>query len=110
MKIRQMRNLLAIMLVLLPTGTTVAQTPTLGGTLAEHWCMGCHVVEPEPPRPSNGGAPSFSAIAAKPSTTAATLDRYLSAAHTHMPDFALSRNEREAIIDYILSLRPRRQN
>lgn len=50
-------------------------------------------------------APSFSAIAARPGTTARLLDRYLSQGHTLMPDFLLSAQERDALVAYILSLR-----
>jgi hypothetical protein len=45
------------------------------------------------------------AIAARPSTTAGSLDRYLSVGHTLMPDFSLSSQERNALVAYILSLR-----
>jgi hypothetical protein len=50
-------------------------------------------------------APTFRAIATRPSTTAASLDRYLSVEHTLMPDFLLSPQERNALVAYILSLR-----
>jgi mono/diheme cytochrome c family protein len=99
-----MRRTMAMVLALLPL-PAAAQGPGVGGTLAEHWCMGCHVIEREPPSAVAGGAPSFTAIAAKPSTTVDSLARYLSSAHTNMPDFSLSRYERDALIAYILSLR-----
>jgi mono/diheme cytochrome c family protein len=68
--------------------------------------MGCHVVEPEPPRAAqSGGVPSFSAIAARPTTTASSLALYLSSGHTNMPDFALSARERDALVAYILGLK-----
>jgi mono/diheme cytochrome c family protein len=95
---------MATALALLPL-PAAAQAPEVGGALAERWCMGCHVVERVPPTADTGGVPSFPAIAAKPGTTAESLDRYLSAAHTHMPDFSLSRYERNALVTYILSLR-----
>ena len=82
-----------------------AQSPEVGGTLAEHWCMACHVIERAPPTAAADGVPSFPAIAAKSSTTADSLDRFLSSAHTRMPDFSLSRYERNALVAYILSLR-----
>ena len=47
----------------------------------------------------------FQAIAARPTTTAASLDRYLSVGHTLMPDFLLSSQERDALVAYIMSLR-----
>jgi len=102
--VKQMLRKMAMALLLLPLPAG-AQGPGVGGTLAEHWCMGCHVIEREPPSAVAGGAPGFSAIAAKPSTTADSLARYLSSAHTRMPDFSLSRYERDALVAYILSLR-----
>lgn len=94
----------AMTLGLLPD-LAAAQSAELGGRLAERWCMGCHVVETGPRAVANDGVPTFPAIAAKPSTTAESLDRYLSTAHTNMPDFSLSRSERSALVAYILSLR-----
>ena len=102
--VEQMRRTMAMALLLLPL-PAAAQDPGVGGTLAEHWCMGCHVVERVPPTAAPSGVPSFVAIAEKPGTTAASLALYLSSAHTHMPDFSLSRSERDALVAYILSLR-----
>ncbi len=47
----------------------------------------------------------FEQLPVQPSTTAASLDRYLSVEHTLMPDFLLSAQERQALAAYILSLR-----
>lgn len=77
----------------------------VGGALAERWCTSCHAIERAPRAETADGAPSFKAIAARSSTTADSLDRHLSAAHTRMPDFALSRYQRSLLIAYILSLR-----
>lgn len=99
-----MRKVMALLLAALPL-PAAAQGPGTGATLAERWCMACHNVEPNPPRAVASGAPSFAAIAARPETTAASLDRYLSTGHTRMPDFSLSRSERSALVTYILSLR-----
>jgi len=96
-----------MMLALLPL-PVVAQDAAGGRVLAEHWCMACHVVEREPPGTPDAVVPSFSAIARTPSTSADSLDRYLSSGHTRMPDFKLSRDERNVLIAYILSLRGRR--
>ena len=95
---------MAMILALLPL-PAAAQEPGVGGALAVRWCMACHVIEREPPGAAANGVPSFSAIAAKSSTTADSLDQYLSTGHTRMPDFSLSRDERNALIAYILSLR-----
>ncbi|MBI2742247.1 MAG: c-type cytochrome [Rhodospirillales bacterium] len=79
----------------------------VGGSLAERWCAGCHDVARTPQGASAEAnrAPSFKAIAVRSSTTRESLDRHLSAAHTGMPDFSLSRYERSLLIGYILSLR-----
>ena len=81
-----------------------AQEPSVGGRLAVRWCMACHVVEPNQSTATDN-APTFRAIAARPGTTASSLDRYLSIGHTLMPDFSLSSQERDALVAYILSLR-----
>jgi mono/diheme cytochrome c family protein len=81
------------------------QGHSVGGSLAERWCMACHNIERAPPAAVINGVPSFVAIVAKPTTTAESLDRYLSTGHTRMPDFSLSPSERQALVSYILSLR-----
>ena len=98
---RTLAMLLAVTLLAFPAA---AQDPSVGGTLAVRWCMACHVVEPNQSKATDN-APSFRAIAARPSTTAASLDRYLSVEHTLMPDFLLNSQERNALVAYILSLR-----
>lgn len=91
----------ALVLLAVPAA---AQDSSTGGRLAVRWCMACHVVEPNQSTATDN-APSFQAIAARPGTTAASLDRYLSAGHTLMPDFLLSPQERNALVAYILSMR-----
>jgi mono/diheme cytochrome c family protein len=99
-----MRMMMAMILILLSLPVS-AQDSRGGRVLAERWCMACHVVEREPRSATADGVPSFPAIAAKSGTTAASLDSYLSTGHTRMPDFQLSRGERNALVSYILSLR-----
>ena len=99
-----MRKTIAIILALLPL-PAVAQAPSVGWTLAERWCMACHVIERGRGTATSGDVPSFPAIAIRSNTTPETLDRYISVGHTHMPDFFLSRSERDALVAYILSLR-----
>lgn len=99
-----MRKMTAVILTLLSL-PAAAQDPRGGRALAERWCMACHVVEREPRGATADGVPTFPAIAAKPDTTAASLDSYLSTGHTRMPDFQLSRGERNALVSYILGLR-----
>ncbi len=93
-----------VFLSLLVSFPVAAQNLETGSALAKRWCTSCHVVEANQ-RLATDSAPSFRAIAARPSTTAATIDRYLSRGHTLMPDFSLSTPERDALVAYILSLR-----
>jgi cytochrome c len=100
-----MRTSIALVLALAVLGfPAAAQDRSVGGRLAVRWCMACHVVEPNQSTATDN-APSFQAIAARPGTTAHSLDSYLSTAHTLMPDFLLSSQERNALVTYILSLR-----
>ena len=73
--------------------------------MAERWCMSCHVVERTQDTGAANGIPTFSAIAAKSTTTEASLRAVLSQPHGRMPDFSLGRREQDALIGYILSLR-----
>ena len=95
---------LASLLMPLPAAAQTVQTIQTGGALATRWCTACHVVEASQ-RLATDSAPSFRTIAARPETTAAKLDGYLSVGHTLMPDFSLSTVERNALVTYILSLR-----
>lgn len=100
-----MQRLLAVMLAMTQLALpAAAQDRSAGRSLAVRWCMACHVVEPEQSMATDN-APSFKAIAARQSTTAGSLDRYLSVGHTLMPDFSLGAEERTALVTYILSLR-----
>ena len=98
---RTMPMVLALALLAFPAA---AQDRSVGGRLAVRWCMACHVVEPNQSTATDN-APTFQATAARPGTTAGSLDRYLSTGHTLMPDFSLSSQERNALVTYILSLR-----
>ena len=80
--------------------------PDSGGVIARTWCANCHAVEA---RPTQGGdaVPSFSAIAAMPSTTALSLTAFLQTPHGRMPNFQLGRQQIDDAVAYILSLKGR---
>ncbi|ACA16080.1 hypothetical protein M446_1579 [Methylobacterium sp. 4-46] len=77
-----------------------------GRRLADDLCAECHRVD-SISRPRGGPAPDFVAVAQAPSTTGVALSVFLQQHHPGMPSFQLSREERDALIDYILSLRSR---
>jgi mono/diheme cytochrome c family protein len=95
---------LALLFALISYGAA-AQGVTTGQALAERWCKSCHVIDRAAQWGAADGVPSFPAIASRPSTTPASLDRFLSSGHTRMPDFSLGHYERAALVEYILSLR-----
>lgn len=68
-------------------------------------CSECHrITEGELGRgPFN--APSFQAIANDPAITRTSLTVFLRTPHSRMPDFILTDEESEEVIDYILSLK-----
>lgn len=75
-----------------------------GWTIATQLCSECHVIG----RASQPGAfagPSFLRVANMPSTTGPALAVFLQSHHRRMPSLRLDRDERDAVIDYILSLR-----
>lgn len=90
-------------------GGALAQGQPMAGEglrLSRQWCAACHAVSREMPPPSGDAAPSFPAIAAMPSTTETALRVFLQTPHANMPDYQLSRAELDAVVNYLLSLRP----
>ena len=75
-----------------------------GQRIARNWCSGCHVVEPGGTSGSDV-APPFPIVAQRPSLTTERLRAWLADPHPPMPNLALSREEIEALIAYIVSLR-----
>ena len=84
-----------------------------GRHVADAWCSECHRVAPDQPSGTRPGhtlpppvaAPSFMDIAARPATTAASLEHFLADLHLPMPTYRLSAEERHQVIAYILSLK-----
>ena len=74
--------------------------PASGKQLAEATCLRCHGAQT-----TSRKAPTFSAIAAMPSTTAKSLEVFLRTSHPTMPNLILSDTDRDDLIAYILSLR-----
>ena len=69
-------------------------------------CGGCHAVEP-PFLSPNPESPSFAAIANREGLTEATLGSWLYDAHNYpeQMDFTLTREQAQAIADYMVTLR-----
>ena len=76
---------------------------TRGGQLARQWCASCHVTSGDPAGNIQQGPPSFHTIAA--ARTADRLRAFLSHPHGAMPDLSLTRQEIDALVGYIETLR-----
>jgi len=81
-----------------------------GHELARTVCASCHAVEPSDSDTSFDEVPSFTAIAAMPTTTSSSLHAFLSTPHGEMPDVKLKSDEMDAVVEYILSLKEKKQS
>lgn len=77
-----------------------------GKALAVSVCAQCHAVRNGQRRSPNPMAPSFSSVARTPGMTDRALRVWLQSSHPTMPNFILTRDERNNVIAYILSLTP----
>lgn len=108
MSTRPSAALRATLLATLLTGAAVqaasATDAARGRALAVQLCSRCHIIGGEQ---EAGGfvGPSFVGIANMPSTTGLALTVFLQSHHQRMPSLRLERDERDAVIDYILSLK-----
>jgi cytochrome c len=75
-----------------------------GSQIAQRWCVNCHVISSGQTGAAPQGPPSFPTIA-KSGMSNDQLRTFLSHPHGAMPDLALTRNEIDALIAYIRSLR-----
>ena len=73
--------------------------------LARQVCSECHAVQPQRLQSPNARAPTFQALATTPGMTSAALTVALTTPHAGMPMFRLSADQRQSIIDYVLSLK-----
>ena len=115
------RPLLAALAVALPLAAVApargqeAGTAAAGRKLALEVCASCHVVVPDQARAPvlKPPAPAFSEIAARPDLTEASVRRFLAEAHgearrnSAMPAFMLHGSQIDAVVAYVLSLKPK---
>jgi mono/diheme cytochrome c family protein len=95
---------LALLMALVPA-IGAAQDARHGRELAVRWCANCHIVTRSATTATAAGLPSFPKLASLPTTTDASLRRAMTASHSRMPDFALTKREQDDLIAYIFSLR-----
>ena len=103
-----MKQLIWALALIVPFAPAVAADSARGASLAERWCVTCHVPGPGlKSGPGTDAGPPFATIAADPTLTEQRLRGWLADPHPPMPNFNLSRAEIEDLIAYIRSLKPR---
>lgn len=103
------RNMILGLLLASATGAAGAAeigNPQAGREIAARWCAECHDIA-APPVQMRDKPPAFVSVANRAETTAAGLRAFLQTPHAEMPDLALSRDETDHIIAYILGLKRR---
>ena len=78
--------------------------PKQGHALARQTCSPCHATAAEQDRSPNAHAPRFVDLAAASGMTSAALLVALTTPHAGMPMFTFTKEQRDDIIAYILSL------
>lgn len=95
--------ILGMTAAMLWSGFAQAQDAEAGYQIARQWCSPCHQIGKKPmPNPIS---PPFADIARMPSTTAISLNAFLSTPHHRMPDYKLTRREIADVSAFILRFR-----
>jgi mono/diheme cytochrome c family protein len=76
-----------------------------GEALARQWCTDCHVIDRGNRERLYDEVPTFSEVAALPSTTEVSLRAFLQTPHRRMPNFRLAPPEIAELVAYILDLK-----
>ena len=99
---------LASIAVLLASMPAPAADAGHGKTLAQRWCVNCHIIGPDQTSATTD-APPFASVAKRPNFDEARLAFFLLDPHPKMPNMQLSRDDATDLAAYIASLGPRGQ-
>jgi mono/diheme cytochrome c family protein len=88
------------------SASAFAADPDHGRTLAERWCVNCHVVGPDQ-KSATTDAPPFASVARRPDFNESRLAFFLLDPHPKMPNMQLTRDDATDLAAYIASLGPR---
>jgi mono/diheme cytochrome c family protein len=106
--VKSVRCLVSFLAISVTVNDVCAQAfgdPQKGLAVAQQVCSDCHAIGSGQVHSPNLRAPTFLELATAPGMTTAALTVALTTAHAGMPMFALTGNQRQDIIAYILSLR-----
>jgi mono/diheme cytochrome c family protein len=76
-----------------------------GAVVAQSVCAQCHAVRAGEKRSPDPMAPSFASVAMWPGMSVMALDVWLQSSHPTMPNFKLTRSDRDDVVAYIMSLK-----
>ncbi len=93
----------AVVSALTLTANAYAADVDHGETLAKRWCASCHIVASDQTR-GQDNTPPFATIAKIPGFGADKIALFMLDPHPKMPDMQLSRDERDDLAAYIVSL------
>jgi cytochrome c len=97
---------IAVSIVAAPTQASSVETDEADGfQFAKLHCAQCHRINRGDTTIGFFEAPAFQTIADDPAVTATSLRVYLRTPHARMPDFILTDEQAQDIINYILSLK-----
>ena len=97
---------IVVVIAMLAPASASAADPDHGKTLAQRWCVGCHIVGPEQ-KSATTDAPPFVSVARRPDFNESKLAFFLLDPHPKMPDMQLTRDDATDLAAYIASLGPR---
>jgi mono/diheme cytochrome c family protein len=80
--------------------------PQAGYAFAQQNCAECHAVKRGQTESPNQDAPSFESVAKTKGMTGRALVVWLQTSHPTMPNFLISKKDRDDVVAYILTLKP----
>jgi mono/diheme cytochrome c family protein len=104
MKMRLSVACCVVLVMLACTNDVFAANPDKGSTLAQRWCIGCHVVSGEQIKGTDI-APSFASISERPDFNPERIASFLLEPHPKMPNMALRPDEAKDISAFIAEQR-----
>ena len=87
------------------SASAFAADPDHGKTLAQRWCVNCHLVGPDQHNATTD-APPFASVAKMPDFNESRLAFFLLDPHPKMPNMQLTRDDATDLAAYIASLGP----
>ena len=100
------RFILPFLALAVPAAAQVPPIATEGLRVANQWCANCHAVSRNMRPPTGDATPTFPALAGMASTTETSLRVFLQTTHANRPDYQINRPQMDALVGYILSLKP----